>query len=660
VGAQTGTQASSLSAVTLLIAVLLAICTLVPRLIATDVFVTTDELFWLGRSGTFARALAQGRFDQTILTGHPGVPTMWSAVAGLGVDRAQNFAGARREVSRREVSEHPDFISALARARQAVGLVTGIAALLIAALTWRLFGAAAGIIAGGMLAFEPFMLAHSRLLHIDAELSSLTALALLAAIAGWTTRGSLWLMAGSGVATGLALLAKAPASLLLGVIPLLGLFLSGPRPLMQRRVWMMGLIWAAVTVVTYVAVWPAMWAAPSATLGQVLAFMRDNTNPAHALGPIGEERASVGPLFYVYTLLLRASPITLAGVILAVVACLMIPGPERREWRRYVAAILGFSLVFGLMMTFAAKNFDRYLLPIFPLMEVVSGFGWAALTRAIAGRSATVAGVIFGGVLLLQAAQAYGSMPYGLTYFNPLAGGGERGARLVASGWGEGLNEVADYLNAQSNTDRLRIGMPGEIYTTVLGSQTRAQVMPAEAPEATAYDFPVVYIRNRQLGELPTAMDETFLQWQPEKVVRIQDIDYAWIYYTHEGAPVSVSLADGSVLLGYTTSTVNLRAGQSLQLSLFWKEPSSLRAVEGKLSSADSQGGPSRGANLTTEGTAADLARVVLDTSPNMPAGTYVLSMRLLNADGQPIQGDGSDGDGWVRLRSVELRADRR
>jgi len=643
-----------------LVAVALAACVFIPRLVGTDVFVTTDELFWLGRSGTFARALSQGRFDQTFLTGHPGVPTMWSAATALGLERAQSFAGPRREVSRREVSQQADFVPALARARQGVGIATGIAALLLAALAWRLYGAAAGFITAGLLAFEPFLLAHSRLLHIDAELSSFIALALLTAIAGWTGRLGAWVMVGSGIATGLALLAKAPASLLLAFIPLLGVLLSGPSPLRQKRVWMLGVIWAAATVVTYVVVWPAMWTAPGATMEQVLAFMRDNTNPAHALGPMGEERAAVGPLFYLYTLLLRASPVTLGGVIVAIVAVLVVPGEERTAWRRTTASILGFALAFGLLMTFAAKNFDRYLLPVFPLLAVVAGFGWASLTRAIAPRWPTIAGVLFGGVVLLQMAQAAMTFPYELTYFNPVAGGAERASRLIASGWGEGLNEVADYLDAQANPERLRVGMPGEIYTTVLGAQTRAQVMPADSAEATAYDFTVVYIRNRQLGEYPPAMDERFLAWQPEKVVQLQGVEYAWIYYTRGGAPVSLAFADGSVLLGYSTSAVRVRPGQQLQLSLFWNRPSTDRTVEARLTSEGNTGGSAEAADLRADGAEGDMARVMLSTTPDAPVGNYILSIRLLGANEQPLATEMSDSEGWIKLRSVEIRADRR
>lgn len=634
----------------------LAFLVLAPRLLATDVFVTTDELFWLGRSGTFARALNQGRFDQTFLSGHPGVTTMWSAVVSLGLERAQQFAGPRREVSRREVSQHPDFMAALARARLGVGMVTGLAALAMAALVWRLFGPLSGTLAAGLLAFEPFLLAHSRLLHIDAELASFIGLALLAAIAGWTGRLGSWVMLMSGVATGLALLAKAPASILLGFIPLLGLALLGPSALRSPRTWILGALWALSALATYLAVWPAMWTSAGSTLGQVLAFMRDNTNPPHALGPIGEERASVGPLFYVHTLLLRTSPITLAGLVLALVACLMVPGRERRVWRHGTAAILGFAVLFGLLMTFAAKNFDRYLLPVFPLLAVVSGFGWAAALRAVALRSRGLTAILATIVLGAHAALTFATAPYYLTYFNPLAGGAERGTRLIASGWGEGLDRVAEYLDGQNNASRLRVGLPGEIYTTVLGAQTSAQVTPADAADATAYDYLVVYIRNRQLGESAPAMDERHLPWQPEQVVRVHGIDYAWIYDTRQGAPVRVHLGSDVMLHGYTTNSVRIRPGQTLQLTLFLEGSMADSIIEARLLNVAGQ----VVAHQQIGGTTSGAVRVMLSTAAEAESGEYVLSTRIVDSLGRPLVSERTSADGWLALRGIELRAERR
>ncbi|HZO30571.1 MAG TPA: hypothetical protein VFH48_31755, partial [Chloroflexota bacterium] len=59
----------------LLLAVLLVLVALPPRLLETDRFVTTDELFWIGRSAAFGRAIETGQLGQTFQAGHPGVTT---------------------------------------------------------------------------------------------------------------------------------------------------------------------------------------------------------------------------------------------------------------------------------------------------------------------------------------------------------------------------------------------------------------------------------------------------------------------------------------------------------------------------------------------------------------------------------------------------------
>ena len=68
----------------LLLALVLVLVALPPRLLATDRFVTTDELFWVGRSAAFGRAIETGQLGQTFQTGHPGVTTMWTAWLGMG------------------------------------------------------------------------------------------------------------------------------------------------------------------------------------------------------------------------------------------------------------------------------------------------------------------------------------------------------------------------------------------------------------------------------------------------------------------------------------------------------------------------------------------------------------------------------------------------
>ena len=105
-----------------------------------------------------------------------------------------------------------------------------------------------------------------------------------------------------------------------------------------------------------------------------------------------------------------------------------------------------------------------------------------------------------------------GAWPYELTYANPLLGGNPAAQRTIASGWGEGLDEAARYLNDRTGSARLKVSMPGEIYTTVLDAQLNGTVAPAEGYDAGVYDALVVYRRNNQLGERPPFFDDELLE----------------------------------------------------------------------------------------------------------------------------------------------------
>jgi hypothetical protein len=358
--------------------------------------------------------------------------------------------------------------------------------------------------------------------------------------------------------------------------------------------------------------------------------------------------------------MLRASPITLAGVVLAVLAILLAPRGVVPAGRSLTWSALTFALLFGLLMTFAAKNFDRYLLPIFPLLGAIAGIGWAETISSLAPRSRSVGVLGMIAVVSIHSGMALFTAPYYLTFFNPLAGGADRGARLIASGWGEGLDQVAAWLNAQPNPQRLRVGLPGEIYTTVLGSQTRAQVAPADAPEANAFDYLVVYVRNRQLGETSPAMDERYLPWQPAQVIRLHGIDYAWIYDTRDGAPVNVPFTDGSFLTSYSASASRVRPGQSLQVTTSWRGLSGGRAVQNMVAPS-LDGPPVAMSTVQIRNEAADAPlRFVLNVDSESPAGMYVLAARVLDEQGAPIEPASGGSEGWVALRSIEIRSDRK
>jgi hypothetical protein len=163
------------------------------------------------------------------------------------------------------------------------------------------------------------------------------------------------------------------------------------------------------------------------------------------------------------------------------------------------------------------------------------------------------------------------SLPYALAWYNPLAGGGAAAERVLAVGWGEGLDLVARHLNAKPNAEQLKVGLPGEIYTTVLDSQFVGQVMPIQGgdPSVGDPDYFVTYLRSPQEA-LPT-YDPRFQTWPPEAVVRLAGIEYARLHPVEVGIPLDARFGDLVTLEGYGLETLTLRAGRPLDLKLFWR-----------------------------------------------------------------------------------------
>src|SRR3954452_1387165 len=151
----------------------LFLAALVPRGFQAT-FMTVDEIdAWFPRAHDFLLALARGDFAATNLIGHPGVTTMWLGTAGILVDRylapllVPHASGPMLE---RLLMRLP------------VAIVTSACIVAAFPLIRRLLGRRVAILATLFWAADPFLIAHSQLLHTDALLTTFTTLALLAAL----------------------------------------------------------------------------------------------------------------------------------------------------------------------------------------------------------------------------------------------------------------------------------------------------------------------------------------------------------------------------------------------------------------------------------------------------------------------------------------------
>lgn len=529
---------------------IVALVAFIPRALELDRFLTVDEAnFWVERSSIFLNALQAGDFLGTAVSSHPGVTTMWLGAAGIVLRRALTDWGMLGDIS---------VAGAIGMMRLPLVLVHSAGILLGYALLRRLLPLGAALLAAILWAADPFMIGYSRLLHTDALLATFAMLSVLAACCYWYAgaRQPMMLIL-SGVCAGLAILSKSPGFALIPCVVAIA-FLESWRhhqahqvPFFQfwfgvfRSSLVPIIIWGAATLITMLLLWPALWAGPLKIYEQIRVGVEVEGAQPHMLGNffLGKADDAPGLLFYPVALALRLTPITLIGLLLLpLVLRLPVAAKEQKDgmpavWRM-LAVMAGFAIVFVCAMSLFPKKFNRYILPAFPMLDILAAFGIYSVGSVIcrhlwrlpaAGRrSATT--LLLSLVALLSITNAATWHPYSIAAFNQALGGAPAGARTFAVGWGEGYELVAAWLNQQPDItgvgtlSRLPI-----VQNPYMRRGANAQNPQSGAlPPATGYA--VVYISQVQ-GSPPAApFDQFYGRAVPLHTVQIEGVEYAWIY----------------------------------------------------------------------------------------------------------------------------------
>jgi hypothetical protein len=191
-------------------------------------------------------------------------------------------------------------------------------------------------------------------------------------------------------------------------------------------------------------------------------------------------------------------------------------------------------------MTLGSKKFDRYLLPVFPALDLAAGMGWAFglfwLRDRLASRSAARFLVPLG-LGIVVAGQAVGlvqTYPYYLSYYNPLMGGSARAPGVMMVGWGEGIDQAARYLNARPDAAELRVmsWYPDGVFSYLFNGETIGVESEWEQTEPVLLrsDYVVTYIHQWQRNLPFPEMLELLSRLAPEKVITLNGIEYVRIY----------------------------------------------------------------------------------------------------------------------------------
>jgi len=549
---------------------------LLPRLFSLNAFITWDEPMWTYRSIKFLTALRRMDFGGTFLVGHPGVLTMWAGAIGISIQRLLGYGSAADftwlsslpTLDPRDTEALQKLAPFLPAAKLPMVVLHAACVVGIYLLGRRLFDARVAILAALFLALDPFHLALSRVLHIDALAANFMLLSLLSLLVHLAERRSPELVRGgsvtasfcnpqapnklgspnrsrlylllSGAFAGLAVLSKSYAFFL---VPFAGLLLAAAY-LAKERDFRQAIIlllcsfvpWCLVAFSTFFLLWPAMWVNPLGTIQGVLdtAFGYAATPSATSEFFLGKAVDDPGPWFYPVVLAFRTTPL----VVLGLATALPLLFGDRKAQRGYLAAPLAYACLFVILMTLGAKKFDRYMLPVILALDIAAAWGLVGLGNKFKVQSSKLKFGFWILLFLFQTGHILSYHPYYLAYYNPLLGGTARAVRVLPVGWGEGMDLAAGYLNQKEGAPNLRVatwGIPG--FAPLFKGQTEGLT---EHNLATA-DYAVLYVSDvqqasaspRPEGSAELSSSDTaalYSQQQPEHVVSIHGVDYAWIY----------------------------------------------------------------------------------------------------------------------------------
>ena len=504
------------------------------RLWQLDRFLTVDEPNWRTRSIEFWQGIKSGDYIQTCRTEHPGVLTMWSGVAAHHITEALRSADVRSPALRsllypRGYDQGLGLYPETFWARLIIALATWLGIIAVCVLGRRFLSPTTNAYATILLSLDPFYLAFSRLHHLDGLLTCFMALSLYALLA-YAEHGDRRLLLLSGLMAGMATLNKAPGVVLgFGMLGILGWYGWQKRSSYEGwlRRWLIdALLWSGVAVAIAFAIWPAMWTNPGFVFRRVIEGSRNQTANPHELGNFFwfASRDDPGPFFYPVAWALRTTPFVLIGLI-------ALPFVRRNvSHRAPVMCLLLFSLGYTILMTFSLKKFDRYILPVFALLCAPAALGWEGLIRRVLARWRSAVWLQGGVALAIVAAcvaMVLPTRPYYTAYYNPVFGGPRVAQKVLLIGWGEGLEQAAEYLNAKPDAASLHVSSmsSAELAPFFRGTTTNALETSLVDP-----DYFLTYASRVQRGFAPELLTQIKGQ-EPEFVARSRNgVTYAWVY----------------------------------------------------------------------------------------------------------------------------------
>ena len=398
----------------------------------------------------------------------------------------------------------------------------------------------------------------------------------------------------SGVSFGLACLSKCVACAFLLFLPLLlGWYIIYRKVPWAKLVWS-ALLWMMAALMTVPLAWPYMWTATFqlwnipmfpvlfigcstillwcsrklssdttsvltrleflilayglfvtvgtlvSSISHVVDAMHWAVTEANAIPTLflGEIRYNPGILYFPVMWVVWSTPLTFPLIGFA-----MYRVWQQRNSRQHtfsVVVVLGLFVLFYLVgLTIAAKKISRYIVVFLPVVSLLTTLGAVEVVALFKKKQWKP--IFLAVLIMLQIAPILRLHPYYRTYYYPLLSG-KWVATNTSSITGAGVSLAADYLNSLPNAPQLQVRLSPfcEGIIPYLIKNTSSQE--SNTNTSDTFDYEVEYLYDRQILGPPVdpPPKEVYPEttWRPteedtrelEHVVRLNGIDYVWIY----------------------------------------------------------------------------------------------------------------------------------
>jgi hypothetical protein len=386
--------------------------------------------------------------------------------------------------------------------------------------------------------------------------------------------GWLWLIL-SGLFGGLAALSKTPAVLLGPILLVSGLCYALlpppglPRSVRWKRFGVALVGWGIVALGAFFALWPAMWTRPLFALEWIIKNIQSvNSLPHPTTGHFwGEQESDQNPFYYLIVFPYHLTPLTTVGITggLALIGTGFVA-----RWRKIdnpagrllplALGLVAYIAIFVAPVSFISRRGDRYILPVYfaaGLLAALALWWLAGLVKERLPRLRLSVTGLVGLAIGLQALFVLLYHPYYLAYYNPLLGGGQTAPYRVNIGWGEGLDLAARYFNNKTGQNPPQVAA---WYSNQFAPYYHGPTIDLSDQSSTLTgDYTVFYINQVQRGFPSREILTYFRQREPEQIIRLGGIEYAWIYPgpiisqnqpQNYAFPVEMVLGGGARLIG--------------------------------------------------------------------------------------------------------------